>query len=1132
MENKVIIIGLGASAGGLEALKDLISCIKPSGKFCYVVAQHLSPSHKSMLVTLLAKNSDIEVKELSDGDKIVADTIYITPPNYNVRCSDDRFLLAKPENFVGPKPSIDILFKSMAEHHEQLCCGIILSGTGSDGSVGVRAIKAAGGITIAQEPKKAKYDGMPRSAIDTGDVDIVMSAQKIYSELEDIFINNRPIHIEEVTDHLPGNYKKIVDILRKSHKIDLDGYKENTIDRRIRRRMAALRIDSYSSYVRHIQSNQKEVDNLFKDLLISVTSFFRDGDAYRRLQEILTEKHSDSGVESFRVWVAACATGEEAYSIAILLNELFENRHGNVDIQIFATDIDEDALAIARKGVYPEASLSDLPQHLVEKYFRRFGSNFEVTKSLREYVIFSRHDISKDPPFLRIDLISCRNLMIYFKPVLQKEVLSKFYYSLNPKGLLFLGKSETVGDLSPIIKAVDSKLRIYEISETDSKFRRMHMSKYNYTKKREEIDNATNKFNINNYLSDLTLYEMFDRFIVIDDNYTLYYVHGHINEFMDLSVGAFKSNVMNMLNKAVRAELRGLVQMARESDKIVTGSYKLFKTVHDTFYYRLQIKKIKHEDKETGFMIIMLDQLDKDHLPFSICVDNDFKDDRYSQLESELNGTKEHLQTVIEELETSNEELQSLNEELQSSNEELQSSNEELETTNEELQATNEELNTAYVELKQVYEEKDRDQKLLAEKSEALETYKNELLHLNSSLERRVVDEVRQRVEKEIFISKIFNTANVGICLTNSKGEFHEFNEAYRAIYGYEREEMIGKHFSIVVSEEFKAIAKKMHDDFILGIVEEIPTEWEVVRKDGRRIIIVTTASRVKLDKEVFKITSVTDITDIKLLEEEKRIQEHLLIQQSKFAAMGEMIGAIAHQWRQPIHTLGLIFQSSIMKLNDEKLDSVEIREQSETGLQVIDFMNETIKLFKDFYSVTSTTGSINAVEQTVATLRILSAKIQTNSIIVDFKVKREKEDFTSIGYESEDIKYHKFITDFSISGVANDFQQILLAVISNAIDAIEERVLIEKSITKKVTVNILSGDSDINVDIYDNGTGIPDNLKDKIFEPYFTTKDKEKGAGIGLYIVKQIVSSRFGGEIKCGNTRHGAKISIKLPRF
>ncbi|MGE4479285.1 MAG: chemotaxis protein CheB [Deferribacterales bacterium] len=518
MNKKTIIIGIGASAGGLEALKDFISSIKPSGKFCYVVAQHLSPSHKSMLVTLLAKNSNIEVKELSDGDEIVTDIIYITPPNYNVHCLENSFKLTAPDNFVGPKPSIDILFKSIADLHTQHCCGIILSGTGSDGAVGVRAIKAAGGITIAQEPQKAKYDGMPRSAIETGDVDIISPAESIYSELEDIFINNKPIHIEEISEQPPGNYKKIVNIIKKNYKIDLDGYKENTIDRRIRRRMAALRIDTYSNYVKCLQKNQKEISNLFKDLLISVTSFFRDNDAYEKLTEVLEDKYRDSEAEVFRVWVAACATGEEAYSIAIILNELFENRHGNIDIQIFATDIDESALAIARKGVYSEASLSDMPQHMIEKYFRRAGSNFEVVKSLREHVIFSRHDITQDPPFLRIDLISCRNLMIYFKPILQKEVLSKFYYSLNPRGVLFLGKSETVGDLSPIIKAIDSKLRIYEVSEADSKFRRIHINNYSHVHKKDEVETSANKFNIDQYLSELTLYQLFDRFIIIDDN--------------------------------------------------------------------------------------------------------------------------------------------------------------------------------------------------------------------------------------------------------------------------------------------------------------------------------------------------------------------------------------------------------------------------------------------------------------------------------------------------------------------------------------------------------------------------------------------------------------------------------------
>jgi PAS domain S-box-containing protein len=1129
-----VIIGIGASAGGLEALKEFINSVVPNDYFSYVVAQHLSPSHKSMLATLLAKDSKIKVKELQDKEEVLSDHVYITPPNYNVVVQDGVFSLISPTNFVGPKPSIDLFLKSMADNYQTKCCAVILSGTGSDGTIGVRAVKASGGITIAQSPDKAKYDGMPKSAIETGDIDIVSESENIYKELKDIFIDKRPLHFEESeVSAQDESYSKIIKMISKRFKVDFNGYKENTIDRRIRRRMAALKIDSYPDYLKYLQENSEEIGGLFKDLLISVTSFYRDKDAFTKMQQLMKEKYKNKVPDTIRIWVVACATGEEAYSLAMLLTEALGSNISSVDVQIFATDIDYSGLNIARKGLYSEAAIADMDPAIVEKYFRRSGNNYEVKKSIREMVIFSRHDITNDPPFLRIDILTCRNLLIYFKPELQKEVLNKFYYSINPKGLLFLGKSETIGELSTMIRTVDSKLRIYEISNSDSRLRRMHVNEYGGLKHPSQNTPADrNRFSIDKYLNEQGICDFLERFIIIDENYTLYYIHGSVDEFMEISIGTFKSNIMNMFNKSLRAELRGLMQAVSETDEVVEGAFKSFDNGKNPLYFRLKIKKVKHEQKETGFFIVVIETLAKDRMPSLMKIEQKNKDEIYNQIELELNSTREHLQTVIEELETSNEELQSLNEELQSSNEELQSSNEELETTNEELQATNEELSTAYVELKQVNEEKDRDQRLLAEKSTALERYKNDLLELNQQLENRIKEEVKHRLEKEIYVSEIFNTANVGICVTNSKGYFTEVNDAYLTLYGYEREELIGEHFSIVVPRDFRSIANKMHEDFILGLTDEVPTEWEVVRKDGELIKIVTTASRTSLQNEYHKITSVTDITQLKKLQDEKRMQEHMLVQQSKFAAMGEMVAAISHQWKQPINSLSMIFQNFQLMKSEDFVDAEEINEFSNTGLQMIKFMNDTIDSFRDFYSLNNSSTDINSVEQVRNTLTILSAKIHSNNINVVFKVKHSGRKFESINYESVEQSFGHYFSDFSISDYSNDFQQVVLALASNAIDAVEERTASKKDSLRNVTINLSSKDSKLQMDIYDNGNGIPEKIKNKIFEPYFTTKDKEKGTGVGLYLVKQIVESRFNGEISCSNTRHGAKFTVVIPRF
>jgi len=1130
----IILVGIGASAGGLEALKELIDKVNISKKFCYVIAQHLSPSHKSMLVSLLSRNSRVKVKELVDGDTIKPDIIYITPPNYNVICEKNVLKLIEPHSFVGPKPSIDLFFKTMAECHAERCCGIILSGTGSDGSIGVRAVKASGGITMAQSPESSKYDGMPRAAIDTGDVDIILKPDVIYSELEEIYIKKRPLHISDDDHSISDSYSKIIENINRVYKVNLEDYKENTIDRRIRRRMSALKLNSHEEYLSYMDKNPDEIGRLFKDMLISVTSFFRDRQAFDKLKDALAARLIGEKKYTCRVWIVACATGEEAYSVAMLLAEIYGDKLQDVDIQIFATDIDDSALAIARKGVYSEAAVSDMDSSLLEKYFRRSGSHFEVVKSIREMVIFSRHDIIKDPPFLRIDLITCRNLLIYFKTKLQKEVLSKFYYSLNAKGLLLLGKSETVGEFSSMMHAVSNKLRIYEVSNSDASIRRLHVNDYNsLARKKSDLKTVDNRFSIDKYLSELNFFDLFDKFLIVDDNFSLYYIHGKINDYAEFAHGTFKSNVMNILKKTVRSELRGLIQKARTSNEIIYGNFKEIEDVTRDIYYRLQIKKIQQEAKETGFYIVIIEEIDRASLPHKHLLASDKKDDAYAQLEMDLNSTREHLQTVIEELETSNEELQSLNEELQSSNEELQSSNEELETTNEELQATNEELNTAYSELKQLYEDKEKSQIMLAEKSEALEKYKNELVVLNTSLEQKVAGEVAKRVEKELYISEIFNTANVGICITNSKGIFTEFNKAYLDIYGYTREELLGKSFTIVVQDEHKSMVSKMHQDFIMGVVDEIPSEWEVVRKDGQKVNVVTTANRIKLNGETSKITSVTDITELKKLENDKVVQEHLLIQQSKFAAMGEMVAAIAHQWKQPINSLSLIFQNFLIRMDENIIDIEDVKESSNIGMELISFMNETINSFKDFYSLNNKVNDINAVEQVVNTVKILNAKIQTFNVKVILKSKVNDGKFEQVEFEDRDMKYGKYFTHFSISGFSNDFQQIVLSLLSNAIDAMQEKNASGNSHSpSKLTINLTSKDGKVILDVYDNGKGVPDKIKDKIFDPYFTTKEKEAGTGIGLYIVKQIVTSRFRGTVSCANTKHGAKFTVVLPRF
>ncbi|MCD8568429.1 MAG: PAS domain S-box protein, partial [Geovibrio sp.] len=524
--------------------------------------------------------------------------------------------------------------------------------------------------------------------------------------------------------------------------------------------------------------------------------------------------------DSLRFWIVGCSTGEEVYSVTILIAEILGDKFPGADIQIFATDIDTAALNIARKGFYPESAIAEIDPALVKKYFIKHGSTYEVIKSLREMVIFSRHDIASDPPFIRIDFISCRNLLIYFNSDLQKKVFHSFYYSLNPGGILMLGKSESTGNLDTHFETVDKKNKYYRLPNAQKKSVKTILSEnFSVQIPRNSGSPVGNEFRLIHQKSRLE--EFFDAFAVTDIQMNIFYLHGKIAEYIQLPTGKPKMNLSTMICKMFRSDVRVMTQKIKNGASHAVSPFRK----SDGFFVRCNLRKMTDEGHDTGFILLYFENIPEKELPGVSYLD-DSCDMRILEIQTELANTKQDLQTVIEELETSNEELQSLNEELHSSNEELQSSNEELETTNEELQATNEELNIAYNELKALYEEREHREKLLIEKTALLTESENMLKALNKNLEARVEKEVAQRLQSELFITKIFETAEVGICLTDSKGCFVKVNKAYMQIYGYTENELLGSPFTIVVPENFRETAMHMHNEFISGKLSEIPAEW------------------------------------------------------------------------------------------------------------------------------------------------------------------------------------------------------------------------------------------------------------------------------------------------------------------
>ena len=772
-----LIVGIGASAGGLEALQEFVKILPKETNCAFILAQHLSPTYKSMMVDLLSRQTNKKIIEIKHGSLIEPEILYITPPNNDVIVQNGKMYLKPPLSQIGPKPSIDIFFESLARDQKENAIGIILSGTGSDGSHGVRAIKAEGGITIAQEPESTKYDGMVISAINTGNIDFVLPVSKIVEEIDNITkYSYENKNIEYINENRFDPFNDIFQILQEKKSVDFKDYKISTIRRRLARRMAALKIIAISDYISYIKTNTKEVDALYQDILIGVTYFFRDKEAFIELKQNLETmiKHNKDK-ENIRVWIPGCSTGEEAYTIAIILHQILGIELLNYKIQIFATDIDDESLEIARKSKYPEASFQDVDSAILKKYFVRQGQHYNVIKPIRDMVIFSHHNLNIDPPFLRVNLISCRNLLIYFNQKLQEKIFPIFHYSLHPNGVLFLGKSESVGKFSTLFEVVDKKEKIYKSQITKSS----PLSVYQLQNKTKpyEIPNHTNhitEYSIQEATKDTITNIFLPNSVVINTNHDIIYFQEELFAYLKVSPGNATFNIFKMIDDRLNLELRSILHIALKERASKKSRFIRFETKEELLFVQIIVTPLLNIIDKELYLVSFLEEKEYEVRSIGSIIDDDSENMKTKELEFELKTTKEHLQTVIEELETSNEEMQSLNEELQSSNEELQSSNEELETSNEELQSSNEELQTAYSELNHINKE-------LEDKSIEIEKTNN---LLNVKKDKLLVTTKRFETALESTDGGIFE-----YFLQSTKKGF--FSTKFANILGYQKNEIV-----------------------------------------------------------------------------------------------------------------------------------------------------------------------------------------------------------------------------------------------------------------------------------------------------------------------------------------------------
>ena len=708
LSQDLTVIGLGSSAGGLEAIRDLVTALPTDVAASYVIVQHMSPHHKSLMTELVSRQTKLAVEDVIDGTTPERNVIYITPPNTDVIIKDGVLHLVDPErSHTTPKPSVDRFLQSLAEDCNERAMAVILSGTGTDGAYGIQAVREAGGITIAQSSDSAKYDGMPTAAFQTGCVDLVLDPAEIGTHLEKILTTPRDFSKIRRAELDQSPMADILQILMARTKVDFREYKQTTISRRIEKRMLALGIHSEEDYADHCRNNPQAVDALYRDLLISVTRFFRDRPEFDDLNERIVELVEKNKGRILRIWVAGCATGEEAYSVAMLLAEALNGPGLKLEnhVQIFATDIDENALRIARAGRYSAAALDDIPKALADKYVVQDADGIRISENLRKAILFSHHNIYQDPPFQRIDMVCCRNVLIYFGNSLQQKVMRRFHYALADNGYLFLGTAESATGSDELFVKDSSATRIYRKRSINfgkepplpiSTF--VETSRTVYVPKQEQKADETSE----QKMFDALAQGLGKNSVLVRDDYSIVRVFGNVSSFIDMSDRSKLKMNLDLLRSPLREEARSLMAVALKSGEMRKGSAHLLSPGDDTAVV-LSIFPIVSEKLNERAAVIAFETVDISDASLAHLTDSDEVDAagriRIQSLELDIAATREALRQTIEELETSNEELQSLNEELQSTNEELQATNEELETSNEELQSTNEELITVNEEL-------------------------------------------------------------------------------------------------------------------------------------------------------------------------------------------------------------------------------------------------------------------------------------------------------------------------------------------------------------------------------------------------------------------------------------------------
>ncbi len=834
------IVAIGASAGGLEAFSNLLRALPPEPGLALIFIPHLDPTHESALVELLSRTTRLAVHQAAEGMRVSADTVYILPPNCDMTISDGVLYLVKREASRGHHMPIDSFLRSLAEDQGPNAVGVILSGTANDGTLGLSAIKSGGGITFAQDIESAKYGGMPTSAVGAGVVDFVLSPARIAQELARLKNHTSNQDDAEAFDGKDRRLKEIFRLLKSYSKVDFVDYKTATIRRRILRRMNINQVTELDDYVKLLQRNPAEVEALYRDVLINVTSFFRNPEVFESLREvvyprILSERPS---AEPVRVWVPGCSTGEETYSHAISLVEMLSEMHLEVPIQIFGTDLSEPAIQRARAGLYKEGIAAEVSEVRLRRFFHKVPDGYQISKSIREMCVFARQNVFSDPPFSRMDLISCRNVLIYLSPVLQKRIIPIFHYALKERGFLLMGNTEgLVGSGSEIFDLVDRKSKIYQRKSVPSRVT-FGLAVSSHTlpepgprkpeRVREVEELPKTPVDVQREADRLLLTKYVPSAVVVTEDLEILQSRGHTSRYLELPTGKASLNLLKMARPGLLYELRTLIESARKNSVPASKDGLVLEDGDGAVPIRIEVIPFRTPARDERHFLVLFEEKDADRPPKESSVQaragskaiSDPKDVQIAQLKQELASRKEYLQSIIESQEATNEELQSANEEIQSGNEELQSTNEELQTSKEELESANEELNTVNEEIQR--------------RNQQLSQLSNDLINL-------------------------LNSATIPIIMLGEDLHIRRFTPEAERIFGFSNHD-VGKALTHVPLN----LEIPQFERWMLDVMRDVTMRNEKVRaRDGKIYNLRITPYRTLENKIDGVVVTLVDVTDL-----------------------------------------------------------------------------------------------------------------------------------------------------------------------------------------------------------------------------------------------------------------------------